>query len=454
VAESFASSSTQTGRSFRPPTASPVSALRVYVHTLGCKVNQVDSDEIRDALHSYGAEIVADPVPAEVIVVNTCTVTVEADKKSRKLARHFARMPHSPYVVVSGCMAAVDPHSAEGLHERIAVVPDRQAVVEFLINLGLRLDSTPAADASAPVLRDSVGGTDGRVRKQLKVQDGCDCECAYCIVPRARGGSRSSSLESVRAQAEGLVAGGASEIVVTGINLGSYRDGRQNLADVVACVAATGVPRVRLSSIEPAHLTASLLETLARIPSVCRHMHVPLQSGSDRVLAAMNRPYSAEEYLSTMARVREYLPGVALTTDVMVAFPGESDAEAEETRALCIEVGFSGMHVFRYSSRPGTLAASMEGVVASGVARERSAELIETTRILKSRFLGRRLGETAELLIERVVSDGATWWAEGTTREYTRCRVRGDGFAAGDIRVVRLLEDSGQWVLAEVVREG
>jgi len=253
----------------------------------------------------------------------------------------------------------------------------------------------------------------------LKVEDGCDVFCSYCIVPHARGNPRSVPLDQVERSASELVGAGVREIVLTGINLGRYRDGADDLASVVEAVAGTGVQRLRLSSIAPPALTERLLETLASTSAFCRHLHVPLQSGSDAVLSAMRRAYGVADYRRLIASATDALPGVSLTTDVMVGFPGEGDADAAQTRALCEEVGFSKPHVFRYSIRPGTPAAEMAQVDA-GLKAERARLLRQVGDDLRGRFLAGRVGCKAELLVE-TEKDGAF---EGTTRDYVRARIR------------------------------
>ncbi len=214
-----------------------------------------------------------------------------------------------------------------------------------------------------------------RTRALLKVQDGCDAFCAYCIVPYARGVPRAVPLGELADEAKALVAAGAREIVLTGINIGRYSDGEATLADVVGAVAASGVERLRLSSIEPLDLTPAFLEVLARTASFCPHLHVPLQSGSDAVLSAMGRRYSAAEYAERIAEARSALPGLAVTTDVLCGFPGESDEDAEQTLLFCDSLGFSWLHVFRYSARPGTPAAAMPAQVPHTVTAARAGRL-------------------------------------------------------------------------------
>ena len=252
----------------------------------------------------------------------------------------------------------------------------------------------------------------------LKVQDGCDSFCAYCIVPYARGVPRSMPLRQIAERAAGLVSAGAREIVLSGINIGRYGDGQADLADVVAAVAATGVVRVRLSSIEPQHLNARLLDVLAPTPAVCAHLHVPLQSGSDQVLGLMGRSYTTEQFARTIAQARAALPDLSVTTDMIAGFPAETDVDHAAGMEFVRGMGFAKMHVFRYSERAGTPAAS-ETQVAPRVRARRAAELRALGESMRRDYLASRYGETAELLVETVANGLAT----GTTREYVRASV-------------------------------
>ncbi|MBI5231644.1 MAG: MiaB/RimO family radical SAM methylthiotransferase [Coriobacteriales bacterium] len=412
----------------------PAARIGVTFKTLGCKVNQVESEDIAAELLGRGAQLVSE-ADAAVVIVNTCTVTGEADAKARKAVRHAIKGPGSPIVVVTGCLAAIDAEGLAALGDRVVVEADKGLIAPRVAELlGV------AADQIAVPPR---VGNGFRTRAQLKIEDGCDAYCTYCIVPYARGVPRSTPLDEILAETERLVEAGAREIVLTGINVGRYRDearsgpGAADLAAVIEAVAATGVERLRLSSVEPLDLSERLLAVLSATPAFCEHLHVPLQSADDEVLCAMGRGYTAEQYAERIAAAREALPGVAVTTDVIAGFPGETDAQADATLHFCDEIGFARLHVFRFSSRVGTPAGSMRAVDPH-VRAGRAAALRALDRRLRQRHAESRLGQTADVLVERVsVAEGARL-VQGTTRDYLQVRAGDASSSVGEILTVRL----------------
>lgn len=399
------------------------------IRTLGCKVNRADSETLAAALLGDGVQVVEGRVGAEVVIVNTCTVTGEADTKARKEVRRALDAPGSPVVVVTGCLAALDPAGLAALGSRVVVEADktrvRHRVAEALgLVVGERV--TPAA------VRQRESGV-FRTRAAVKVQDGCDHRCAFCIVPDARGLPRSVPVREVVARVEALTASGTREVVLTGINIGRYADVDRDLADLVAAVAATRVARIRISSIEPLDLTPRLVAALAAAPAVMPHLHVPLQSGSDAVLASMRRGYDTKAFAQVLELARDAVPGLAVTTDVIAGFPGEADADHERTLAFAQECGFCRLHVFRYSRRAGTPAAEMSGQVSPPVKAGRARELRELSVALASRHAEGRIGGTAAVLVERVEGRNVT----GTSEDHLRVSAKVPDARVGD--VVRLL---------------
>ena len=346
----------------------------VAVVNLGCRVNRVEADLIAERLEACGCSIVGEDF-AQAIVVNTCAVTAEAEAKTRKTVRHCAQLPQAPVVVATGCVASLFSSELEELGPNVVVEPDKSRVADRVADLlGLGLGSLPA------VLGDKPTPT-GRTRPGVKVQDGCDNRCTYCIVWKARGASRSVDPDEVVARVAASVGRGAREVVLTGINLGCYaheRDGATlGLPGLLRRVLdETEVGRIRLSSIEPPDVTPELLRTMAGAGErVAPFLHVCLQSGCDETLSRMGRVYDTALYRERVAMARELLPSLSLGTDLIVGFPGETDDEFARSLAFCAEMRFSKMHVFRFSRRPGTPAATMSGQVEPKVMARRAGEM-------------------------------------------------------------------------------
>ncbi len=443
MTEPLASSSTQAGRTLWPPTAP---SFRVSLRTLGCKVNQADSEDILVALLGEGHALVPEE-EAEVVIVNTCTVTAEADRKARKVVRHALALPSAPVVLVTGCMAAVDPEAIEGLGERVVVEADKTSVLARVAGLLSAGPQGMPVEGSSSDSADRLRTAPAKSRVMLKVQDGCDVFCSYCIVPHARGLPRSVPLEEVVTEARRLVSDGVREMVLTGVNLGTYEDGSARLPGLVRAVADTGVENLRLSSIEPPYLTDDLLQTLAATDAVCEHLHVPLQSGSDPVLKAMGRGYDIAFYEERVQAARSLFPRLAVTTDVMVGFPGESEEDFSQTMEACERIAFTKMHVFRYSERPGTPAAEMGGAVDPGERSRRAARLRDLAVGLREVYMESRVGEEALLLVEgRVPSDPSVVY--GTTRDYLKVECGPCEVPIGKTVQVRLVSRTGSKMLA------
>ena len=392
----------------------------VAFHTLGCKVNRSEAETVAADLMGHGVEVVAES-DAAVVVVTTCTVTAESDHKARKAVRQALRGPTKPIVVVTGCLAAIDPEGLRALGDRVVVEPDRDAVADRVSEL-----LGASARDGAPVMRT---GPVFRTRTMVKVEDGCDAFCAYCIVPFARGLPRATPLPSVVTEVGKLARAGTAEVVLTGINIGRYAWGETRLPELIEAVAATGISRIRLSSIEPDDVDERLLAVAAATPAFCAHLHVPLQSGCDRTLAQMGRRYDTGRYARIIERAREVIPGCSITTDVLVGFPGETDDGFERTLGFVETMGFAKLHVFRYSRRAGTPAAERTDQVHGAVAGERARRTRELGASLQDRFLGGCVGREAELLVERIV-DGV---AEGRARNGAVVRIPLPGGRTGSL---------------------
>lgn len=373
------------------------------VINLGCKVNRVESDQMERLMRGFGL-LSAKPNAADIIVVNTCTVTAAADKKTRKAVRAALAANDYARIIVTGCSASQFPHVFEEMSERVEVVGKWD--VDARLQQLCALDEARVPKASGPECETEPDGDlpAMRHRRGVKVQDGCNGRCSYCIIWKARGPERSVPAIDVLEQARLVCAEGASEVVLTGINLGRYASYGLDLSDLLVMLLEEGLPcRYRLSSIEPPDVTDKLLEVMRESAGkVCWHLHIPLQSGSSKVLREMARPYSGDDYIDLIARVRRMLPCASITTDVIAGFPGETDADHGATVSLARKCAFSKIHVFPYSAREGTEAARRVDQVASDVKAARAMELRRLSDSLRAADLENRRGT-----IELAVADGA-----------------------------------------------
>jgi threonylcarbamoyladenosine tRNA methylthiotransferase MtaB len=373
--------------------------------TFGCKVNQYESQAIRERMARRGLREVPPGEGADLYVVNTCTVTEVAAAEARRAVRRLARRFPSAEFTVTGCGADEEFLKVPGVR---AVVPNREKAA-----LGLE-----PGDTAGSIFGLSISRFDGHTRAFLKVEDGCDLGCSFCIIPKVRGAAASRPLRDAVDEARRLAGAGYREIVLTGVHLGAYgKDlaGRSLLPDLVEGVlGAVGAGRVRLSSIEAAEISDPILDLMAKEPRLCPHLHVPLQSGDDGVLRAMRRRYNVRQFRAACDRAAERVPEPGLTTDVIVGFPGETEGQFEATMDVCRRIGFSRIHVFPYSRRRGTEAALLPDL-PGGVKKERLHRLEGLAAELAEAFARRFLGREVEVLVEE---DGG-----GYTERYLRARV-------------------------------
>ena len=403
--------------------------MKIAFYTLGCKANQFETQALERLFAERGHEIVPFDGFADVYVVNTCTVTALSDKKSRNAARRCKKCNPAARLVLCGCYAQVKPQEARALCGADAVIgtPDKSRVVSIVEELAP--DGVRDLWHEAPPLFDVLpaGGLSGRTRALLKVQDGCRNFCTYCLIPFARGPERSMPFDTAVSEARRLAEEGYREIVLTGIEISAYgRDlpGRPGLISLVEalCQAAPGC-RIRLGSLEPRTVTEDFARRCAALPNLCPHFHLSLQSGCDRTLRAMNRHYTAGEYKAACGLLRRYLPGCGLTTDLIVGFPGETREDFEESLRFVTECGLGKVHVFPYSRRQGTRAASMPGQLSQAEKAARSQQAIRVCRTLEQKDLEARVGQTYDVLFEQQ-EDG---WFTGHIPEYCLVKARGEG---------------------------
>jgi threonylcarbamoyladenosine tRNA methylthiotransferase MtaB len=410
--------------------------MKVSIQTLGCKINQFDAGMLREELAAGGAEVVSGD-GADVQVIFTCTVTGRSDYQCRQAIRRAVKAkPEGGLVVVAGCYAETSPEAIKKIHGVDLVVGNNEKnnIASMLSSHTLEapLSLLPVKSAARA---EAMGG---RSRASLRVQEGCDSSCSYCIVPRARGKSRSAPESSVLEQADRLIGRGYHEIVLTGVHLGSYgRDfgGGTCLSGLVEkLIDRPGLGRLRLSSIEPMEIDDRLIE-LTGSGKLCRHFHVPLQSADDAVLSSMNRGYSADEYFSVIDKLERAAPGACLGADVIVGYPIEDDASFEETYRRISDSPLNHLHVFSYSPRPGTPAHALGDAVHGDVKKERSKRLRELAAIRNMEFRRRFAGRDMEVVVED--KDGLT---SGLSDNYIRVRFEADGIASKSKALVRIVE--------------
>jgi threonylcarbamoyladenosine tRNA methylthiotransferase MtaB len=402
---------------------------RYYLKTYGCKVNQCDSEHLAARLESWGMRPASDPRSADLSVVNTCTVTAVSDSKCLKSLRAAKRTNPSATVVATGCLTRRDPGKVASAAAVDALIDIEEAKRwrTFLAEQKLIDRSALTALSDVYAAPSAVGPGAPRTRSFVKVQDGCDAFCSYCIVPFVRGRARSVPMELVCEEVNRSVESGAKEVVLTGIHLGVYGNDLSpgiTLATLVKTLLDnTAIERLRLSSIEVNEVAEELLDLYTSSKRLQRHVHIPLQSGDDAVLHAMNRHYSAEDFRRTVRRIRDIDRDMGITTDVLVGFPTETDTAFENTVSLVEELEFSRLHVFKYSPRPGTAAAALTERVSPGCAKERSERMIELGTRLAERFAERFVGTTVEVLIESK-RDPRTGWLTGFASNYLRVAIR------------------------------
>ena len=421
-------------------------------HTLGCKVNQYDTQAMRERFEAAGYRTVDFDGRADVYVVNTCTVTGTGDKKSMQTIRRCHRQNPDAQIVVTGCLAqrAADQLALPGV--RLVLGTQRRGEVVELLEQAVSQGCTLVAVQTlrqAPFERLTVHAHQGHTRATMKIQEGCDRWCTYCIIPAVRGPIRSRPIQEIAAEARSLSQAGFAEVVLTGIHLTSYgrdmKDGATLLDAVRAVHDVQGIARIRLGSLEPVVVTEEFVRGVAQLPKVCHQFHLALQSGSDTVLERMRRRYTSEAFLHACALLRDAFEDCALTTDVMTGFPGETQEEFLQTKRTCAQAGFARMHVFPYSEREGTKAAAMAGSVPRALREARARELIALGHELEAQALAARVGKVEQVLVEETDESGR---GVGYTGGYMRVRV--PGAQPGSIVRAGITGVSGGELLAEL----
>lgn len=430
--------------------------MRIAFHTMGCKVNQYETQAMRRMLEQAGYETVefsADDAVCDALVINSCTVTGESDRKLRQLLRRFRRqIPENAALVLTGCTPQAYPDKADqaeadivlGNAARREIVPQLEAYFAH----HERIVSVPPHTKEYEPL--DIDAFQGRTRAFIKIQDGCNRFCSYCIIPYARGRVRSRAPQEIHAELQRLVANGYKEAVLVGINLTAYgQDCGLTIADAVdAACAVEGLERVRLGSLEPDFITDETIARMQAQPKLCPQFHLALQSGCDATLKRMNRHYTTAEYDDLCRRLREHFPHCAITTDVMVGFPGETDKEFEDSCRFMEHIGFSRVHVFAYSRRPGTVADRMPNQIDTATKNVRSKKMIAVCQETAQAYAESYVGKEVDVLLETPYPDGTV---DGHTDTYLNVIVKTDK-AAGSILKVRIFERKGDVLYGEEIQ--
>ena len=425
-------------------------------HTLGCKVNQYDTQAMLELFQADGYEVVPMDQPADVYLVNTCTVTGTGDKKSLQLIRKIRREQPSAGLIVCGCMAQQRGEDLLALGPDLVIGTQRRGDVVSLYHESLRTGRPICAveplQSGQPFECLSITTQNEHTRAVLKIQEGCGNRCSYCIIPSVRGPIRSRPLEDIRAEVARLSAAGFREIVLTGIHLCSYgkdMDPSLSLLDAIEAVQQTeGIQRIRLGSLEPTVATPEFASRLRQADKICPQFHLALQSGSDTVLARMRRRYNTAQYLRGVENLRREFPHAAFTTDILTGFPGETESEFEETKDMIRKVGFARIHVFPYSPRPQTPAAELPGQLTSAEKERRARELIALGRQVAREYLRTWTGLETDLVPEEMVN--GCW--EGYTPEYIRVRLDQEDVCQSGVPVrIRLLGENTGGMLGKLI---
>lgn len=408
---------------------------KVALHNLGCKVNAYETEAMQEMLEREGYEIVPFREGADIYIINTCTVTNIADRKSRQMLHRARKMNPDAIVVAAGCYVQAQENENHTLDSCIDIVIGNNKKQD-LISILNEYEAKREADKEVIDINHtkeyenlSLSRTGEHTRAYIKVQDGCNQFCSYCIIPFARGRVRSRSLEDVVREVTALAENGYKEVVLTGIHLSSYgidlngedAAGKPGLLELILAVhGIEGIERIRLGSLEPRIITEEFAKTIASLPKMCPHFHLSLQSGCDATLKRMNRRYTSSEYYQKCELLRKYFDNPALTTDVIVGFPGETEEEFEQSRAFVDKVNFYETHIFKYSRREGTRAAVMDNQVPEQIKTLRSNRLIELGREKQEKYEKSLVGKTVEVLVEEpAVIDGRERQV-GHTKEYVR----------------------------------
>ncbi len=429
--------------------------MNIAFYTLGCKVNQYETEVMREAFEKKGHTVVNDGMPFDVIIINSCTVTAESDRKTRQAVHRFKKNNPNSVVVLTGCMVQAFSNEAKTL-EGIDIIIGNTDVAKICDVVCDYFNNKTEIFDVPPHLKGEIFNTPSiesfaeRTRAYMKIQDGCDRFCTYCIIPTARGWLRSKPIVEIKTEAEKLAKNGYMEVVLVGINLTSYGKGENelNICDAVETVASVeGIKRIRLGSLEPDHITDEMLMRLRTVEEFCPQFHLSLQSGCDATLKRMNRHYDTAFYRDLVARIRKVFPESSITTDIMVGFAGETEEEFENSINFAKEIGFAKAHVFAYSRRSGTMAYNMLNQITRAEKSRRSKLMIEATAKTESDFIKSYLDKTVEVLFESQENN----YAVGYTKNYLYVKVKSDIAHTGELLNVKITDCEKEFAIGEIV---
>ncbi len=428
--------------------------MNIAFHTLGCKVNQYETEAMREAFIKKGYTVVPDNAPFDIIIINSCTVTAESDRKTRQTLNRFRKECPEAVIVLTGCMVQAFAEKSRSLTAADIIVgnTDVSKIVTFVerfLTDGERIFEVSPHPKAERFNTPTITEFAERTRAYMKIQDGCERYCTYCIIPTARGVVRSKPIDEIKKEAENLAKNGFIEIVLVGINLTSYGKGEDiNLCDAVDAVCAVdGIKRVRLGSLEPDHITDEMLLRFKNQDKFCPQFHLSLQSGCDATLKRMNRHYDTAFYRDLVTRIRKMFPDCAITTDIMVGFAGETEEEFNQSLDFAKEIKFAKSHIFAYSRRSGTIAYNLPNQVTKQEKSNRSRRMIEATIKTEKEFLRHQIGKTVSVLFE-TYQDG---FIEGYTKNYSRVKVKSNVSHSGEILGVKLISTENDYCIGELI---
>lgn len=417
--------------------------MKVYFTTFGCKVNQYETQEISELLVKAGFTITSSPTLADIIIVNSCTVTAEGVRKVRQTVRKLKKNNENAVMVLTGCASQAEPDVIMNDLPEIDILmgnrnnTDIVNILKKYFENKTRLNAHICHSRNDVFLGTGITKFDGHTRAFLKIQDGCDRYCSYCLIPYARGFSRSKAIEDIDSELKVLNENGYKEIVFVGINLSDYGKGTNySLPDALQLAEKyDNIKRIRLGSLEPDHITREMIEKLGKITKLCPQFHISLQSGSDSVLKKMNRHYTADEYKTLTENLREVFPDATITTDILTGFPTETEEEFLETVEFAKAIKFEKAHIFPYSIREGTIASKLPQLT-NAVKENRAKKLTEVTNETRKEYLKEQIGKTVNVLFETDKND----YSEGYTENYTPVRIYDNTKRSGEIIKVKITE--------------